>query len=58
MTTKTKSSRAMEIEDLIRYIRNADVENARKTLVSFLERGERVSHEIVTEYQQLDRGRA
>ena len=51
-----KSSRAMEIDQLVYFIRNADVDNARRSLVTFLERGEPVSKEIVTAYQLLERG--
>ena len=51
-----KSARSMEIDQLVYFIRNADVDNARRTLVNFLERGEPVSKEIVTAYQLLERG--
>jgi hypothetical protein len=51
-----KSSRAMEIDQLVYFIRNADLDSARRSLVNFLERGEPVSKEIVTAYQHLERG--
>jgi len=51
-----KSSRAMEIDQLVYFIRHADVDNARHSLVTFLERGEPVSKEIVTAFQLLERG--
>jgi hypothetical protein len=46
----------MEIDQLVFFIRNADVDSARRSLVSFLERGEPVSREIVSAYQLLERG--
>ena len=52
----SKSSRAMEIDQLVYFIRHADVDNARRSLVNFLERGEPVSKEIVTAFQLLERG--
>lgn len=51
-----RSFRSMEIDQLVFFIRNADVENARRSLVNFLERGEPVSREIVSAYQLLERG--
>jgi hypothetical protein len=46
----------MEIDQLVYFIRHADVDNARRSLVIFLERGEPVSREIVTAFQLLERG--
>lgn len=53
-TGMTKSPRAWEIDLLVYFIRMADLQNARQSLVTFLERGERVSREIVADYERLE----
>jgi hypothetical protein len=52
----SKTPRAMQIDQLVYFIQQADIENARRTLVDFLQRGEPVSREIVKAYEQLERG--
>ncbi len=50
----TKSTRALEIDLLVYFIRMADLPNARQLLVNLLGRGERVSREIVRAYEHLE----
>jgi len=55
---ESKSLRAIEIDELVWFIRTADVLSARRALVNFFHRGERVSRDILREYQLLESSRA
>jgi len=52
-----KSPRAMEIDQLVYFIRTSDIQNARRSIVNLLGRGERLSHEILEAYHRLETAR-
>lgn len=54
--SSTKSLREIEIEQLVYFIRQSDVHNARRSIVNLLGRGQLISRDIVLEYQQLEAG--
>ena len=54
LVTAVKSARAAEIEQLIQFIRNRDIRNARRMLVVLMGKGERISREIVAAYERLE----
>jgi len=52
-----KSPRAIEIDQLVYFIRTSDVCNARRSIVNLLGRGETISREIIAAYHQLESDR-
>ena len=48
-----KSPRALEIDQLVFFIRTSDLPHARHSLENFLTRGDRVSREILAAYEHL-----
>jgi hypothetical protein len=49
-----KSPRALEIDQLVYFIRTADVHSARRAITSLLNRGEQISREILSAYHKLE----
>ena len=49
----TKSARAAEIDQLVIFIRNRDIQNARRMLKALTGKGKRISREIVDAYERL-----
>ena len=52
-----KSPRAMEIDQLVYFIRTSDIYNARRSIVILLGRGERLSRDIIASYHALESSR-
>ena len=52
----TKDTREAEINQLVSYIRQRDIRNARRMLVVLMGKGERISREIVAAYERMEQG--
>ena len=56
-TQSGKTPRAMEIDQLVYFIRTSDIYNARRSIVILLGRGERLSRDIIASYHALESSR-
>lgn len=49
-----KNKRAVEIDQLVQFIQQRDIQNARRKLVDLMGKGVRISREIVVAYERLE----